>query len=165
MTYLMPTGHTLQCLLKQNSNWLQWEVCSSKSSEERKRHKQRQDLKYYSRHHKGKHFVFPDTDEEPALLTDKDWKSRDFSAYPELCAAVAPFRECFCQEVTFHWKLQIQWQWNNSWACMCFPKWTWDGEMGGRRGGGIKKYPQKVEFYKNLFIFAMSSFKNFLPIL
>lgn len=57
MTYLMPTGHTLKCLLKQNCNWLQWEVCWSENGRERKRHKQRHDLKYYSRHQKGQHFV------------------------------------------------------------------------------------------------------------
>lgn len=44
MTYLMPTGHILQCLLKQNSNWLQWEVCRTENSEERKRHEERHDL-------------------------------------------------------------------------------------------------------------------------
>jgi len=39
---------------------------------------------------------------------------------------------------------------------MYFPRWMWDGEMGGRRRDGVKKYPEKVKFYKNLFIFEMS---------
>lgn len=160
MTYLMPTDHTLQCLLKQNSNWVQWEVCWSKNSEEQKRHQQRCDLKYYSGHHKGKRFVFPGTNDELTLLMDKNWKSRDVSAYPELPAIVAPFRECFCLKLTFHWKLQIQWQWNNSWAGMRLPKWTWDGEMRGEGEDTVS-----VTFYKNLLIFEISSFRNFLPVL
>lgn len=107
MTYLMPTGHTLQCLLKQNSNWLQWEVCWSENGRERKRHKQRHNLRYYSKHRKGQHLVFPGTNEEPALLTEKDWKNRDFSASLELSAIVTHFREYFWWKLAVHWKLQI----------------------------------------------------------
>lgn len=103
MTYLMSTGHTLQCLLKQNSNWLQWEVCWSRNSrEERKRHKERHDLKYYPRHHKEKHFVFPRTDGEPASLRDEDWRSGDFCTYPKFPAIAIPFRKYFRWKLTFH---------------------------------------------------------------
>lgn len=99
MTYLMPTGHTLQCLLKQNSNWLQWEVCWSENGGERKRHRQRHNLKYYSR--------FSCTSKEPVLFTEKDGKNWDSSAYLELPAIVAHFREYFWWKLAVHWKLQV----------------------------------------------------------
>lgn len=107
MTYLMPTGHILQCLLKQNSNWLQWEVCRTENSEERKRHEERHDLKYYSRLHKGKHFVLSETGREPSLCMNEDWKSGDFCAYPEFPAIAFSFRKYFWRKLTFLQKLQI----------------------------------------------------------
>lgn len=91
MTYLMPTGHILQCLLKQNSNWLQWEVCRTKNSEEKKRREEGHDLKYYSRPHKGKHSVFPGA----------GW---DFCAYPEFPAIAFSFKKYFWRKLTFHSK-------------------------------------------------------------